>query len=146
MEPNLSHSIFELQLDDASRGYLRETAKWAKLIGIISLVLGALVAVEGLVFVLTGSALAGLGQLQSMASVAGFFYMGLGILSIYPGWKLVRFASGLPAAFDRADQTLLMQSFGNLRLAFRFWGITLIAIFTMFVLLFIGVAFFASGF
>ncbi len=139
-EQNLPAEERKIIIDEASKSYMLETARWAKFFAIIGfVVLGfAALSVSGLLF--TGAALAKeLGQRYSGFSVGfSLFYLLLMFLFFYPMYTLLRFANLLKVSVNNFDQQGFDDAFRYLKNTFRFWGIytiILIFIYGLFLLL-----------
>ena len=131
MESNTS-SLFELQVDHDASTYLKETARWAKFLGIMGFIGCGLCVIGGLVLAATTSgALGGLGAtgfgVMSGAGIA-IVYIVLALLYFFPCLYLFNFASKMQLAIRSNDQGQLNQSFKNLKSCFRFLGILTIIV------------------
>lgn len=135
MEENiLDSNTFDssgLNLDNQAQNFLQKIAFWAKFLGIVSLIFGVL-TVLGAFFV--KSIFGNLGSGSPDFGYTAFLtiaYIFIGFLFIFPGYKLVQFATKIKAALSSSDKVTLNKSINNLLAVFRFYGIlTMIMIVT----------------
>ncbi len=144
METQNDTSIFDLVIDQEGSRYLTETAKWARLLSILGLILGVLMVIAGLVVALIGSSINSFAGLQGMGPLIGIIYMALGLLYMYPSWMLLKFASAMPTALKKSDQLSVNEALKNLNSCFRFWGILSVIIIGLYVLVIVGSMLFAT--
>lgn len=108
--------------------YMMETAKWAKFIAIVRLVLGGLMALAA---VFSGSIFGTLAQESGMPIGAGFIvalYLTFAALIIIPNVFLLNFASKAISSLRSGNEPDLTLAFQNLKSYYKFIGI-LMAIF-----------------
>lgn len=140
MENNTT-SIFEMALNEQSKSYLKETARWGHFLAIVGFILGGLILMGGLAFTLLGSTAFGelLGSGKGfVGTIIGIVYILLGAMYFYPSIKLLRFATGMTKGLLHTDQELVTTSFGNLKSVFRFYGILTIVVLGLYALVFVG--------
>ena len=123
MENDKESSLFDLMIDHDGQNQLTEMAKWAKLIGIMGLIMGLVIAFAGMLSAILGpgsgvyDGLRGLGPILSTISVV------VGLVYLYPSWLLLKYATQMPVAVKKNDQLLVNEAFKNLKSCFRFWAI-----------------------
>ncbi|MEO7922968.1 MAG: hypothetical protein ABIR30_04770 [Chitinophagaceae bacterium] len=131
MEQNQSSSLFQLNLDAQNSYTLRSAASWAKVLGIVGLILGILFVILGIIvqqlvsssgynYRSSGFSASSLGN----AGLAGYAIMGLifivsSIFALNAGNKI---SNGLKAN----DQATLNAGFAGARNYFAFWAIMII--------------------
>ncbi len=144
----------ELQVDTSTHGHLKETAMWAKLLGIVGFVMSALLGVfsffAGTIF--DKMSQDGYGAYDKNAAAMGatmitVIYLIFAAIGLMVSLFTYRFAVKMKAALLSNDQTSLNDSFKNLKFLFRFYGvIALIYIFFLVIgLLFGGLGAIMSG-
>ncbi len=123
----------DLIIDSSGNMHLKETAIWAKFLGIMGFVYSGLIAL-GAIF--AGSMLAkfsGNNLSNSEGILAGgsvaIIYLGMATVVFFMSLFLFRFARKIQFALQSNDQVTLNESFKNLKIYFRFAGvITVIAL------------------
>jgi Family of unknown function (DUF5362) len=122
----------DLQLSNEIRGYLSETARWAKFISIVMFVFTGLVA---LIAIFGGSIMGSLGAamgqsgagLAMMGGVGIFIIYGLiAVLLFFYAWYLYKFATQMKVALAGSDQDALVSSFSNLKSYYKLAGIVML--------------------
>ena len=131
MEQNQSSSLFQLNLDAHNSYTLRSAASWAKVLGVVGMILGILFIILGIMVQQlvssSGYSYRGSGLSASSlgtAGLAGYAIMGLvfivsSIFALNAGNKI---NSGLRAN----DQATLNAGFAGARNYFAFWAIMII--------------------
>ncbi len=137
MEQTTDTSLFSLAIDPTTKTHLSETAKWARFLAIVGIIVLALMILFGLfgsAMLFSTPAL----ENQYGGAGAGFFagYMVvMAIIWFFPLLFTMRFASNMRKALASNDQGSLNTSFQNLKICLRYLGIITI----------IGVGFMAIG-
>ncbi len=126
-----------LHLNHESRGYLKETAKWARFLAILSFVMLGLFMLLGL--------FAGAFMSFMMADIPGAEMIPSGLITAYflvavligffPTMYLYRFASKMNIALQNEDEIALTGSFSNIKSYYKFIGIL-----TLIMLIFYAIA------
>ena len=134
-------NLFELSVDGASSGFLKETSRWAKFLSIVGFVMVGLMILISLSIIGLGSSNALLeASLQnagySSPMMVGVIYLVMAVVSIFPYLYLFQFGSRMKAALDASDQDALNSAFSNLKSCFKFVGV-----FTIIMLAFLILAF-----
>ena len=142
IDTNMSHDS-ALGITPEIKSYLKETAKWAKLISIVNFVALGIMVLMGLFMgtimgKLTGDmppemASPGLGLIGGVFST--IFFLAFAALLFFPALYLYRFATKMKTALAADDQVFLSESFKNLKSFYKFTGI----------LVAIGIALYALG-
>lgn len=123
MENGHEHSIFDLVIDHEGQNYLSEVAKWARLISIMGLIMGLIIAFAGILTTMLGDSISAFAGMGGLGPFIGFFSIIMGLVYLYPSWRLLKYATIFPSAIKKNDQLLLNEAFKNLKSCFRFWGI-----------------------
>lgn len=145
-----------LILNQETKAYLVETAKWAKLMAIVGIVMLGLMILASLAMgAFMGTMMSSMGgDVGGPASALGggfisFIYIAMAIIYAFPIMYLYKFATKMKLAIANNDQTLLTESLRNLKSCYKFMGI-----FILIMLVFYGIGiiiamiggFFASTF
>lgn len=130
----------ELQIDAASRKYLKETSKWAKFLSIVGFIsVGLMILMALFIGTIYSTMMPELGQVQGFPMwIMSAFYILIGILYIMPMLYLYRFATKVQLALIRDDQIELTSSFENLKSLFKFVGIATIIFLGLYAIIIIG--------
>ncbi|MBD0277606.1 MAG: hypothetical protein ICV51_08135 [Flavisolibacter sp.] len=142
-----SSSLFSLSIDPVTKAHLSETAKWARFLAIVGMVLLVLGVIGIIIFATTMSSFTG--SMDNPYGRAGSFppFFGVGIAAFYilimalwffPLMFLLRFANRMRVALNGNDQQALNTSFQHLKICFRFVGIVTIIVLALYA---IGIAF-----
>jgi hypothetical protein len=136
MATGTSAPLFSLNIDPVTKAHLGETARWARflaILGMIVLVLGLIVAMMGAtVFTRFFGFDTGVGDEvgnSGLGAVRIGMVVGALITSaiiFFPLLFLLRFANGMRRAIAANDQNRLNESFQNLKVYFRYLGILVI--------------------
>lgn len=124
----------DLQLNSSSKDFLKQTAKWAKFLAIISIVFSAIIVIIGLFFGKFMSAMSGMqaaatGQTMpnlysgSVGIFMAVYYAVIGLIMLYPGVRMLQFSNNINAALSSNDTLALESGLKRLRSVFRFYGI-----------------------
>ena len=144
-----NQSIFGLSIDDANRAHLAEAAKWGRFLAIVGFVVCGLIVLGGLVAAFTFSSMGN--QLSDLppeyrtnsSLTAGFgvgiiiLYIFVAIIYFFPCLFLLRFSNAMKTALAGNDQVQLNESFKNLKVMFRYVGIIMIIVLSIYLLLFV---------
>jgi len=144
MEQDQNTSLFGLSIDPTSKGHLSEAARWAKFLAILGFILCILIVILGLfagsIFEMYSSNryegfdrdvkvnTRGLGVMFSIV------YILLALLYFFPCLFLFNFASRMKAALVSNDQDILNSSFQNLKKTFRYVGILMIIVLSLYLI------------
>jgi small-conductance mechanosensitive channel len=150
MEENVQHSQL-LQIDLNSHGFLREVAKWAYFLSIIGYIFIALFVVFAVFAGTIFSSLGAMGGGMSMmpGTLLTVMYLLFAVLYFFPVHYLNKFASNMKSALGHNNNEALTTSFEYLKSHYKFIGILMIVMLSIYALVFIfaivgGIAAFAS--
>lgn len=141
-----SSSLFSLSIDPLTKAHLNETAKWARFLAIVGMVLLVLMILFGIFFSTMMAASSnpfeepvegGSGLMSGLGIGMVILYIILAIIWFFPLLFLLRFANGIRAALHGNDQNALNVSFQNLKSCFRYVGIITIIILALYALAFV---------
>lgn len=132
---NQGSSLFQLNIDMNANMTLRSAASWAKVLGVVGMILGILFVILGvLVQNAASSGRMGLGSSGSAIGSYGLVvYLIMGLVLIISSVFALNFGNKISAALRANDQNSLSQGFGGVRNYFALWSIICI-IFLLLVL------------
>lgn len=128
---------FELRLNDFTKKYLREIAKWAFLLSIIGFIGIALMVFLGIVMwfvVKDTSVYASIFPLE----VLSLSYLFIGVVNFFPVLYLFRFSRKMKSALATKNGDDLTQAFANLKSHYKYIGILMIIVLALYVLSILG--------
>ena len=137
MEQNQDTSLFGINVDQAGKSHLSDTAKWAKFLAVFGFIVCGLIVIIGIFFgsffSMFSSQLGGDNPYNDIGGTPGFgtamgsamaiVYIIMALIYFFPCLYLFRFATKMKTALASNDQSVLNTSFQNLKAAFRFVGI-----------------------
>ncbi len=127
MEPSQNLLSSELHIDSVGSQYLKETAMWARFLGIVGFIFSTLITI-GAFFV--GSFMAFMPTAGSMpAGVGGLvtvIYLLIGALGFFISLQAYRFGTKTKSALLNDDQFALTAGLSNLKTMFKIYGIIII--------------------
>ena len=145
MEEN--QALFSLTIDPGTKAYLNETAKWAKFLSIVAMIVLILVflftvlsasVLDNASFVTLGGTSTRVSEGASNSVRIGMIIGSLIMIAIgfIPLFYLLQFANRLKKALAANQQNVLNESFYNLKRYFRFLGIVVIIVLILYACIF----------
>jgi hypothetical protein len=138
-----SQGLFSLSIDPETKAHLADTARWAKFLSIVGMVLLALAIIAnilGISFMDRATAVDGYNDAVLMNSMrVGMVVASIIVIAIafFPLMYLYQFANRMKVALAANEQEALNDSFLNLKRYFRYIGILVIILLVMYTLFFI---------
>jgi hypothetical protein len=135
MEQNQNSSLFSLNLDAQNSYTLRSVASWAKVLGIVSIIIAILCVIGGVVFQQNAEKLSGFDSYSSrrsglssssMANMGLVIYVVLGLLYGLSGMFALNAGNKINSGLKTNNMELLNGGFANARNFFAFWAILMI--------------------
>jgi len=131
-------------LSEEALYYLKTAAKWAKFLAILGFVGCAFVVLMGLfvgsLFSNIGGAITGsAGLAQGMSAFMSVFYIAFALLYFFPSLYLYQFAQFAQKAIMFSNSQDITLAIDKLKSFFKFLGILVIVIISLYVLIVIGV-------
>jgi len=128
-----------IALNEHALYYLNVTRKWSKFLSIMGFIGTGIIVLLALFI---GSIMH---LVQSMApapfpfptSVFSFIYLLIALIYFFPSLYLYRFSDKMETALLQKDETVLAQSFENLKSVFKFMGIMTIVVLSLYLLIII---------
>lgn len=146
----------ELTVTHISRGFLAETAKWAKFLAILGFIMCGFMAIISffLPFLMSFVPADEMFSMGVLGKGLGMFltviYLGLALLLFMPCLYLYRFSTKMKIALMQSDTEVLDAAFSNIKSFFKFYGIMTIITLSFYILLFVisivGATIFRSNF
>jgi hypothetical protein len=138
---NEGSPLFGLNVDHFIKSHLSETAKWAKFLSIIGLIVCAFLVLGGIfaatilnTFQRTSGFREGFPVDSAAPVLVTVIYLIIAVLYFFPCLYLLRFANKMRTALASDNQESLTASFQNLKSLFRFVGILTIILLSFWVL------------
>ena len=122
-----------MTVDEGMKANLISTANWAKFLCIVGSISAGLILLVGIIILFGGSSFSTI----PYVSAAGFAYIILGAIYIYPILKGFQFANSTKSACLYNEKEDLAQGFEGLQSLFQFIGILTIIILALYALIFI---------
>ena len=138
-----SSDLFSLNIDPVTKSNLSDIAKWARflsIIGMIFLAIFAVAAIFGSTFTTRGFSPGGdygeqvTGTLRVTIVVSSIIFIAI---AFFPLMYLFQFSGRMKRALVANDQEYLNAAFLNLKKYFRYMGIMVIIVLTIYVLFFV---------
>lgn len=130
----------ELSINSKINNFLLETAKWAKFLAIVGFVFIGLIILGALIAIVSGASMSrfsGLSGISGGPFVMGFTYLLMALLYYFPTRYLYNFAVKMKLAIQNSQQNNLEDGFENLKSLFKFSGIFMIVILSIYGLVFL---------
>lgn len=127
---------------------LNTTQKWAKFLAILSFIGVGIMFIAGIVVTLMGGALGFLAEATPSPMVfgsLGLVYVALAVLYFFPLLYLWRFASNVKNTIVYNAQNFAEKAFFNLMAHYRFVGILMIVLMSLYLLIFVGIIIFSMA-
>lgn len=138
----------EMRLNNLSKEFLRETAKWANFLSILGFILiGLLVIIALFAGTLMSTFSNGFGGSGMSGAFVTILYLLMALLYFFPVYYLFKFASNMKKALAIDNEDALTKGFEYLKSHYKFIGIFTIILLSLYLILFfIGIAGAASSF
>jgi len=145
MEQNENTSLFDLNIDQTSKGHLIEAARWGKFLSIVGFVVCGLIILAGIFFSTFMSSMSNrYGSMYSdaysssgMGAMMAVLYIVMAVIYFFPCLFLFRFSTKMKTALATNDQNTLNTSFQNIKAMFRYVGIITLIILIIYALVLI---------
>lgn len=134
----------DLQIDFSITRHLKETAGWARFLGIFGIIMSILVIVGGIAapammmrFSTMNREMSPYNNSSAMDTLAGVMivlYIIIGLILLMISLFSLRFGTGVKTALNNNDQVSLDKGMKNLKFIFRFYGIIAL-IYAVFIVL-----------
>jgi len=137
----------ELQVDGNIQSHLKETAGWARFLGIVGFIVSGLIA---LVALFAGTFLTTLSRsgsyynsrdISAMSGMITVVYLVIAVIGFFISLFTFKFGNKTKQALLTSDQESLNVGFMNLKFVFRFYGIIMIIYIGILILALLGTIF-----
>ncbi len=144
--PEQSTPFFNLSIDETAKGYLMDTARWAKFLAVVGFCfVGLLLLIAVAVTLALGRFASGYSALSGFNGLFAVLYTGIALLYFFPVYFLFKFATIAKTALRSGDGGGLTRAFGYLRASFRFIGIVTLILLIIYGLIIL-IALLGAGF
>jgi hypothetical protein len=131
-----------LELNQLAKDALKEGAKWTFFLSIMGFIGVGLMVLAAIVMTITLSTLpdevGSFGFFGAMKNFLSLFYLLMAVLYFFPIYYLYKYSSNVKTALQFNDSNLLADAFVNLKSHHKFLGISIIVIFSLYLLIIIG--------
>ncbi len=127
----------ELNINSKINNFLLETAKWAKFLAIVGFVFIGLIVLGALISLLSGATVYRFSGISGGPFIVGLTYLLMALLYYFPTRFLYNFAVKMKLAIENSQQNNLEDGFENLKSLFKFLGIFMIVILSIYALVFL---------
>jgi len=126
-----------LYVSDEIKGYLLETARWGKFLAIVGYVfLGIMLIVA--MFLLVGSSIMGdFAHAGMPMALPAFLYLAMAVIYFFPVNYLFTFSVRIIKSLQGNNNMLFAEGFKNLKSLFKFTGIMMIIVISLYIVAFI---------
>lgn len=132
-----AHKNEGLHFSHEIRNYLTETAKWGKFLSILGFIGIGLMVLGSLLISTVFSYVFAAASFPMPSFAITVIYLLVALLCFFPVYYLYNFSTKMQASLKMDDQSALTSSFQNLKSHYRFIGILMIVILSLYALLFI---------
>ncbi|XMO85756.1 DUF5362 family protein [Algibacter sp. AS12] len=143
MEQKSAFESFELEVSEDIIGYLNETAKWTYFLSILGFIGIGFMVLGGIgVSLYTGMNQVGGTDAYGLGYSAGvgIVYIILALVYLFPVLYLFKFSNKMKQALKLKNNEAFKMAFLNLKSHYKYMGIFTIVIFSLYILVIIGVA------
>lgn len=136
LQNNQAEADNTLQLSDQTINHLDETRKWTTFLSILGFVFLGLLIIFGLFF---GRIFSRFGNMQMIpfAGLIGIIYIIMAIIYFFPIYYLYMFSSYAKKACETRNPTDMEKAMQNLKSHFKFIGILIIVVLSLYLLIFL---------
>lgn len=129
----------ELQITDEIRNYLNLAGKWGMFLAILGFIFAGLMVFAGFMMsiVLSFIPKTGISPFPFPTFLFGFLYLIFAAVYFFPIFYLHQFSAGIKRALAQNDQERLVKAFYYLKAQYRFIGILMIVMLTLYVVMFV---------
>ena len=141
MEEKSVFETFELELDNDIKGFLKEISNWSYFLSILGFIGIGIMILFGVFFgALMGRSMGAVNPYQSLGFSMGYLglvYVVIGILYFFPVYYLFNFSKKMKKALKTNNNNAFKMAFSNLKSHYKFMGIFVIVIFSIYALIFV---------
>ena len=145
MDANQNSSLFQLNLDAQNSYTLRSAASWARVLGVVSLIMGILIIIFGIIFqqAVSRSGLdyydrdSGMNA-STLGNLGMVMYVLMGIIFVLSAVFAMNAGNKINAGLKNNDQATLNAGFAGARNFFALWAILTILFLVLILLSMLG--------
>ncbi len=141
MEEKSVFETFELELDHDIKGFLKEISTWSYFLSILGFIGIGIMILFGVFFgAFMGRSMGGINPYQNLGFSMGYLgliYVVIGIMYFFPVYYLFNFSKKMKNALKANNNNEFKMAFSNLKSHYKFMGIFVIVIFSIYALIFI---------
>ena len=142
MERNAITELEQLTINNKSRNYLKEIAKWSFFLSIVGFIgIGIMILMGVFSNLLYGSTFAALSQQQAMpfdmTSFMTALYIIMALIYFFPVLYLYKFSRKMKTALSTKNDDTLADALEMLKSHYKFLGVFMIIILSLYALIFI---------
>ncbi len=128
-----------LIINNEVKDYVLQIAKWAKFLSIIGFVGLGLMLIGGLSVITIGNTVSTFNRTPSPVPFAllGLIYLVLSVFYFFPVYYLYKSSVGLKKGISSNSQDSFTDGFKNLKAHYKFIGITMIVVLSIYALIFV---------
>ncbi|WP_299391588.1 DUF5362 family protein [uncultured Gelidibacter sp.] len=144
IEEKSAFDNFELNLPPAVVGFLKETSSWTYFLSILGFIGIGLMVLFGAFFSVVMGLMPGGNPYESMGmnmSYFGLIYVVMAFVYFFPVLYLFNFSRKMKSALATNNTDDLTAAFSNLKSHYKYLGIFIIAIISLYILIFVGALF-----
>jgi hypothetical protein len=137
-----THAGSNVKLTETMKAYLTETAKWTNFISVVGFVLVGLIVLVSFILTLGIGFLPEVTAMQDVPGMGpGFMvlfvivFLFYGMIIFFPSWYMFKFSSNTLKSISKMDANGIEAAFRNLKSVFKFYGIFLLVVFSIYALL-----------
>ncbi len=121
-------------INEEIKSYLLETSKWGKFMAIVGYVGMGLLVLLAIVMMVGLSFLSGIARTGFPMGIMGLVYIALAVLYYFPVTYLYKFSVQMKQGINSGDESSVTTGFQNLKSLFKFMGIMVIVIISIYAL------------
>ncbi len=132
IDAGTSYPNSQLTVTPQASGYLHETSRWSKFLAILGFCFIGLMVLGGL---FAGTLFATLGDTMPYPGLISVIYIAMALLYFFPVFYLFRFSNQIRVALHTKDTRTLEGALENLKSHYKFIGILMIILLSIYILI-----------
>jgi hypothetical protein len=135
-----------LIINDEIKSYLLTTSKWAKFLSILAFIGIGFIVILAIAFFFLSSSFSTPPNFPFGLGFFGVIYLAIGLLYFFPVYYLLKFSDNIKQGLKYNEQSVLDSGFGYLKSHFKYLGILIIVVFSIYLLMLIAFGLFFHSF
>ncbi|MDX2361181.1 MAG: DUF5362 family protein [Crocinitomicaceae bacterium] len=136
LDTNFSSSDEDMRITAAAKDFLAISAKWANFLAIVGFVMLGILVIGALFMVGAAAQYSGYGGGPSLGLLA-VVYLLMAVLYFFPTYYLYLFAKKIKVGLQSSSEEDVTLGFENLKSMFKFMGILMIVVLSLYALMFL---------